>query len=259
MFGKNLHLALFFSTGCLIGCYENIEGCLDADASNFEIDADIDCCCEYPQLVLQWNQVMDSVNYNRSSWYRVGDISLQIPVVKLFFSDIRLTDSVGSTFQISDSLVLEGTYVKDDVTRLDSDEFSSAVGTFIPSGSYKNIESVVGLSTLWQQADPAEFDSGHDLDTSAAPYDGNIGYPDWYIEMNTAFAEDTMSFTFFDQLENVRLSAQISDSKEKGENFNLVFRIDYALWFSQVDFQVDSEEEIVSKISNQILSSISVL
>ena len=32
------------------GCYSDIEDCLDPTATNFNPEADEDCCCKYPQI-----------------------------------------------------------------------------------------------------------------------------------------------------------------------------------------------------------------
>lgn len=82
-------LALFF----VFGCYEQQEGCLDALASNFEIDSDDGCssCCEYPHLTFTIKHLYDTLNFNLGQVYSNGLGQTFIPrAISFFVSDVTL-------------------------------------------------------------------------------------------------------------------------------------------------------------------------
>ncbi|MCB0636635.1 MAG: hypothetical protein KDC54_08460, partial [Lewinella sp.] len=73
-----VYTIIFLAILPLTGCYEPEQGCLDARATNFSLDADEACadCCTYPELKVRfthrWETADTSLAFQTSSVYRDG-------------------------------------------------------------------------------------------------------------------------------------------------------------------------------------------
>ena len=241
------------------GCYENQEGCLDALANNFDIEADRDCCCEYPSLILQYDHVVDTASYSSSVWYDIANSVFQITSAQFYVSAFSLSDSLGQIAHIRDSISIGMAEVADDAALVSAGSFNSTVGDFIAPGRYKSIMFNVGLTDILDGADPSLFDENHPLDTAIAMFDEDLGYLDWSMELNLVTGSDTLARMFSGQLDNQEKALTINVSKGKGENLNVVLQIDYAEWLEGVDLISDPDDEVERSISRSLINSIRVL
>lgn len=158
-------------TASLAGCFEPKEGCLDIAATNFDVAADKDCCCAYPQLVLTVNQVYDTLPFRSDSLYAGAQGNLfQIKSVAFYLSDFQLFQN-GNRFQISDTLTLNTLIGADTSAQVFIQDFELVrrtpvvypVGTFRQDGVFERITFRVGLADSAQQIIPFKAPTGHPL------------------------------------------------------------------------------------------------
>ncbi|MDH3651152.1 MAG: hypothetical protein OEQ53_15815, partial [Saprospiraceae bacterium] len=182
----------------LIGCYEKKEGCLDALASNFDVTADLDCCCSYPQLILDVKHVYDSVNLNLGDVYTNQHLQVfRLLSFAFYVSDVQLRKadkwtSVSNQVEFSDNsgqLHSES----DDVTIISRQTFRFNIGTFIESGSYEQIRFTVGLVPPESNVNPITIDDEHALSSANNElWNNESGHCAYRFELVDTTTSDTL-------------------------------------------------------------------
>src|SRR5690349_2250009 len=106
---KNFHFMILLIplVLCQQACFEPKYGCLDIAATNFNPAADKDCCCRYPKLLLDVNQVYDTLVFRQDSLYPgTGGHLFRIRNVAFYLSDFQLIKD-GVTFETEDVVDLK--------------------------------------------------------------------------------------------------------------------------------------------------------
>ena len=249
----------------LLGCYERQEGCLDALANNFDLDADRNCCCTYPNLIFDVKHLMDTVNLNPNTMY-TNDLGQSFEIRKLdfFISGARLTKD-GVDFMAGDSLLIELTVgsveiVIMDIIRLNKNQFQYTLGVFKEPGNFDRLKFFTGLKEPLSGAVPGQFETGSPLFEPGNPLlDDQLGYLNFSIEL----ARDTTDEHVFQlkshtPLELVEIDLELQVEKNKGRNLVILLDIDYYQWFRDLDLEGDPVEVMREKIREGISHSFSV-
>lgn len=91
----------FILAACLltlcVGCYENRSGCLDPNASNYDLQADEGCdgCCTYPTLSVRVSSVWeDSVIVAGQTYQDVDGNPFQIVRFRYYLGELRLESPI---------------------------------------------------------------------------------------------------------------------------------------------------------------------
>ncbi|MCB0644893.1 MAG: hypothetical protein KDC44_24775, partial [Phaeodactylibacter sp.] len=162
------------------GCYQDVEGCLDVRAANFDVSADVACldCCTFPELelIFQHRAVRsgDTLNFNYDSiFYLTGFPAnpFRIEQIRYYISEVVLETTAGD-LRVQDTIKLfkqnssdlQGTPYIDDFLLVDRDFPSTyAVGTILGTGTVNAIRFRLGLSDVVRQTDPDKVTGGHPL------------------------------------------------------------------------------------------------
>ena len=93
----------------VLACYEPIEGCLDVDASNYNVMADNMCedCCQLPQINIIFSYRNDGQNFNLGDTLSLPGGSIIVENFFFFLSAIQPIDQNGNPVIISDSIVFQ--------------------------------------------------------------------------------------------------------------------------------------------------------
>ncbi len=258
---RNSWLALLLGL-TVWSCYEKVDGCLDADASNFSIVADIDCgCCEYPNLVLDINHIYDTLSFNVGTTYHnaLGQ-PFSINHFALFVSDVQVRRdtqwlNVTQTIDIS-STTGEVTAEPDDATVLSRTGFQFEVGEFTNSGHFEQVQFLLGLSEPELSADPEDFEEGHPL----AP-DGPLTEAAQYHLFELGIVRDTATMEIdtitlaADQGQGISINFDLTTSR--GSDLRIPITVDYARWFENLDLLTDDAAALAEKIVDGIPHSFS--
>ena len=249
-----------------IACYENQSGCLDLMASNFDVDADEDCCkdpddccCEYPDLILNVAHQLDSASLQIGQTYsnNLGQPYILI-AVNFFLSDFGLHHN-GEWYGIDDSILIEDIKRPNDVTPVSRSSLRLTIGKFLPSLSFDEFRFLCGLSQAEADSSPSQFEDNHPLSKTSNLWEEANGYRMFAVSM----IRDTMT------MDTVHLSIaaspaipfdlSIDETKSIGEDLNISLSINYNKWFDTLDLENDSVELLAEKIKEGIKSSIDYL
>jgi hypothetical protein len=251
----------FFFT---VGCNVKEEGCLDADAKNFEFTADKACngCCDYPDIIVSIIHKWGEDNFNPGNIYENNLGQVFSPVqVELFFSQLDMQKNDGEPFHannwfeawcLEDNGVPVEKELRNDVAILIKSKFTYIFGEQRQSGLVSKINCLIGLHDSHLCVIPDSLSDAHPLSDNSGLYDiaqdkFSIGrvivQKDTSLEMlDTIFLHGSaIEFEFFPEQEFL-----------KGGDDVLGLKLDYAPLFEQIDFKNDLDEVISQKITDQI-------
>ena len=263
----SLFLIFLFQTSC----YEPQEGCLDINATNYDVAADDPCadCCTYPTLsVSALHRVDFSFGGDTSLLflydtlypnYAAGNAdSFVIDRARFFISDIKLIKDSGEEVGVVDTLELETSTgekltVDDSFVKLDRDIFATrSVGNIFTSGTFKGVKFTIGLDENLLNIDPMSVPSGHPLsiEEDVLNYDTLMGT---YLPNLLIYRQDTVSadsiFVKINEPDTLTLFFDAPFELDRGFDAILVLRLDYMKWFDGVN--VD-EDPLLKDISTAI-------
>lgn len=270
-----LSIILLFSA-----CYESKEGCLDIEASNYDVSADDQCkeCCQYPKFSVQLQHYivsparLDSLFTMRYATKYQGLLDSNQFYTwergRFFISDVKLVRVSGEEVGVQDSIILpkkqgDSVTVENNFSKHDRDLIQAAtIGTMRTTGMFSGVKFTVGVPQY--VLDEILVDS---IKTSALTvrsdtivFDSLTGI----IPMRFMLKPDTLADT---QLLDFQIKAprQISlafsqpVNVERGYNIKLVLGINYSKLLETVDFKHDTKSEIQAKIDNQLTNAFSIV
>jgi hypothetical protein len=274
---------LLISILMLSGCYEPQEGCLDASATNFDLDADSGCgdCCTYPALKVsfthRWPTPDDAEAPLQFSpgWYTDGlGQPFRIKSIRYYWSDLALIDLSGQARRVIDSIDLGLIEAPGDTiaARL-PDNFLLAVagssnartlGTFPYPATYQRLEAVFGVIDPANRAAPTSLPQGHPL----APQLGSqhLSGAEGYVFAKIEFYRDTAASDLTPVVLHIsgaasRRSLSLALPGEialpQGANAALRIQTDYSQWFSGANVRGDTAA-LKQVILNNLPASFSV-
>ncbi len=261
----------------MFSCYENKEGCLDIKATNFDFDADEDCCdeeaccCEYPSLTLDiaHKETRDSIdNFTLGKRYDwpVGDGLFIVESVQFYLSKFELhgieplyiRDSINVSL-VTTSGIEENIFLEDNFVLVRPGVFSYNIGEIQGSGSYDSLSMQYGVYAPANNALVESLPEDHPLGIQNPimqfnPIQG-------YINCQVILKKDTFADTINDTInifrtEHVGFNFQPPQIVENGQNKLLKLRINYLEWFQGIDFALDNNDKLTSKMSNNLTSSL---
>ncbi len=270
-------LIIFTSTSC----YEPREGCLDINATNFEVDADRACsnCCTYPVLkfAVSHKLTADSetnLNYNDSVYVDGAGNAFRVKNIQFYISNVRLMREDGTEVRPSglvETTIVEAngdrrdTMIANDIALVNRSTFSDYnLGTFVTEGKFTQIKFDLGLQSLANQALPSSLPTGHPLRASGMYVNADTGYVfnrlEWF---NSAAVSDTTTTLLKVATEQYRrevtLSIAGSGNVLEGFNVRIRLRINYLTWFENVNLKSDPPATLATKIMNNAANSFSVV
>jgi hypothetical protein len=264
----------------LAGCYAPTEGCLDLEATNYDVSADDPCpdCCTYPTFNLLFqHQVVLATQPDTSFALKYGtkypspfdtNHLFYIDRGRFFVSDLKLIRESGEELGVTDSFWLpllngDSVYLENNFSKHDRDIFKVAtIGSIRTSGLFKGVKFTLGLTPLVRQAWVDTLTAGHPLavENDSLSYLKNIGYLPVHLTIRRDTLPNTvpMDFVFTDERQ-ISLSFPQTVSIEKGFKIKVTLRLDYIALFTGVDFKNDTESVIRSKIDSQLSNAFSAI
>ena len=175
---STLKLSLLVLAGCMLfglsSCKK--EGCTDDTATNYDAEAEKSCddCCEYEaSLSLHLHQKVGNDDLVLNETYQLTDgRSFTISHSRVYLSKIRAHKDDGSMHAFNDGYLL-----------LNTTDAHYTVGT-IPDGHYHGLMLNVGVDSLANHSDPANYSSSHplSLQSPSLHWGWNTGYIFWMLE-----------------------------------------------------------------------------
>jgi len=248
-----------------------VEGCLDADATNFDVDADNPCsdCCTYPELTVSFTHKAGEAFLSADSLYTSRTLKpFRIKDVKFYISNLQLVDDAGNAFGVEDKVELnvlqngveELVELEDNFQVVRRSSSSLTFGEFRESGNFERMLFLVGINTDANNANPNSLPDDHPLriEPDSLHWDQQAGY----IYNRAIFQADTSSVDeltieigSIPNLVLVDLDIEISSSRGTDTEISIV--IDYLEWFKGIDFEA-SEQSIREKIVENTKGAFSI-
>ena len=278
---KNVGKTGLFFIFLLTNCFEPQDGCLDLNATNYDVSADDFCsnCCTYPSLSLAFRHLVvlpddpDTTIFFRYNTYYPTPMNLSdtftIERIRYFLSDIRLVKFNGEEVRVLDSIDVEingvDERIEDSYGKIDRDIFKTInVGTIVTNGVFKSIRFNVGLDANERKIDPETVETASQLyvQTDTLLYDTlNMNY----LSSLVIFNRDTLSMmdsTVVKILEETNLiEVPFSESYDlsPGSNIKITIDIDYLSWFKGIDIKNEPVNAALrSKFLENIVTSFSI-
>ncbi len=267
------HFSLFIQcvlvliiVGLLTGCIDEVDGCLDNAASNFNPVADIECedCCNFPALKINVaHRIQDtlSLSYANAYWYETPDSHayFSISKVKFYLSNFRLERADGTLAGVIDTIDLslqDGTQITvEDNFKLvsrDQSSFQYTIGTFREVGTYEKIRFNVGLEPPASQTNPESL-TNHPLaiqsDSLFSPDNGKYIFNRITYVRDTSMM-DTITIDVTDSLREIALELPESLTIERGFDVEIPVTIDYWEWLKGIVFVTNTDDIRDSIVSN---------
>lgn len=263
MINRYIFLVLSIVVFSFAGCNKK-KGCLDINASNFDVSADKNCddCCQYPTLSINLATYYADSNFlNADSVYRTAsNDSFQIKELKFFMSGFRMSFTDGKSITVADTfqyltpvdLLNPKTAVKDIIIG-SGFSFNNTVGSFVSSGNLNKFSFQVGLSPEINQTRPNLVSSTNILtvqsDTTMYRYPAD-GYNLCKISI-LLLKDSTTRQIFIPATAGPFNIDYTTDTKiYPGINALISLRLFVKDWFENVD--INSEEAIKNSVLDKI-------
>ena len=229
-------------------CYDQVEGCLDPEATNFNPEADDSCCCMYPELLLDVLYTYDSLEFFERNRYAhaVHDsiVVLDFGIIMKNFQlrsasqDYSITDS--TEFWIADGMDSSRQFRSDDLI-LFGDRFNYVVGQLIPALTFESLSFTTGVGSELNDVLPNTLTS-HPLATLSQKghWTEGQGFSDAFIHV--AIGEDLQDTIYWTSGVNgfeagMSLSGQFD--KAIGSDLTIAMELDMKCLINDVDFLAD--------------------
>jgi hypothetical protein len=272
---------IFFIVGailCLLwACEPPKEGCLDEEATNFDVTADRNCdnCCVAPQLVCTVEQLFDGAVWKPDTAYANNlDQWFIIKSAAFYLSNFEALQDV-NTFKVSDTLgfrifghIVGDTLrqvITDDITLVRRTALKYPIGAFSPAGFFYQLNATIGLDSTANAVVPRYAPSGHPL--SRQPDSLWLSRTEGFCWMQLVIQRDTTPGTLSDTLRFTRADFDNKPFKitgtgnffhETGFNFDFILGIDYGALFQQVNVKQGTISQIKSTIISNLPTSVAI-
>lgn len=223
-----------------IGCNTRIEGCLQANAENFDLNAERPCdgCCLYPSMGLSLTQKWGDRNFsNGDTLYDVQGNPYKILDLKYFLSSWVWRDTEGNYITVDsveagcDESTLRFTT---DNLIMDSRQFVYTLGTIRESPLIDSLQLALGLYQDFSCLDTSDTDTPVSLTNQSPLWNVKTGTLETIrliLQLNLdQEATDTLFVTTNDF---IRLEYLLQ--LKPGTDAQLDLTVDYSQWFSNVN------------------------
>lgn len=190
-----------------LGCFTPKEGCLDRAATNFDANADEDCCCTYPQLRLNLTQRYGADPFKESGlYYDAASHPYYLRSVSYYLSDFKTTQQ-GRQYATLDTIGLYALQpgageparliYRDDYVLVRRASVNNDIGVIRQEGTFDGLRFRLGMIDSAQWVLPKRVTTGHPL---AQQTDSLWRQPNGYVYLQVVVARDTAQNTPNDTL-----------------------------------------------------------
>lgn len=232
-----IYLCLIGMTLTQFACTDKIEGCLDVNAHNFRADADRNCCCEYPEAILQVSHKMGDdihepgLEYTNSigQSYRLLNAGLLCSDFIIHFEDGQESRFILEqiTLTLPDNQTLE---VPNDVVVITRSTATLKIGEFIGNGRATHLSFQVGLPDNLKNIAPEFWPENHPLRLNALGWwDDQMGFASLITQHIPDGSQDTLRWALH---QNFRLEIPLNVDLPPGFGLQEIpLNINYSKWF----------------------------
>ncbi len=257
-----LNYFLFIGLLSFVSCYEDVEGCLDIQAVNYNAAADAECesCCSYPQLEFNDMTRFDTLSFSRNTKYAIGGPdTLVIHDIYLLLSDFSLQGE-NQEYSVTDMHAYDGSLDEiDDLVFVDFTSSTSNIGTLIANDSILTMSFQVGLLDAIDDKDN-DFSNLAEVETliDSMYYDASDRLEFFRLDFSSLLGQDTTHYLVNVSGQNNVFSEtfDFNTNIDRGENIVISLDIDIFKLFLGIDFNSMSSDLIREAIENNLRSQL---
>lgn len=265
-------ISLLFGLCALMACYQPRGGCIDPNAVNFDVNADLDTGCIYPNMVLEVSHLHNNTgvnlggNYlnNKGQYYQILDVAYYLSGFK-FGSGLQ-EYTLQDTFQafrkgtpnVSDSVAVTAI---NDIALLRRNTVSYTIGGFREEGQFDRISCDFGLRTELTDILPGSVTSGFSLSPQSEQLYDSVAFAYRFARIiyradsSTLTKPDTMWLSGQDFAGGApKITQSVNMKHVAGFDFKVKLSVDYSFWFANVDFS-KPKPDIIRQITNDLQGS----
>lgn len=226
----------------LSSCNTRIEGCLQVNAENFDLNAEKACdgCCTYPSVSLSLSQKWNDRNFaNTDTLYDIHGQAYRIQDLRYYLTSWSWKDTDGAVYTVdsveADCGDTKLTYTPD-ILVVDTRQFSYTLGTIRQSPEIQAVFSTLGLTEDFSCLDWNATDTPDAL-TDASPLWNPATQR---LETIRLVLQKDIDLDVFDTLFiHTQLPTTIAYSAQwsPGIDTQLKLSVNYGLWFKDADLQ----------------------
>lgn len=267
-------------------CYEPVQGCLDAQATNFSVGADEPCpdnCCTYPSIKLKIQHCYEiatdsfiALNYGDSVYFDALGEPFRISGIQYYMSEFKLVKSDGSLTGVSDSLTVDQIDpISGDTSALTLEdnflllnpvlkEVNITLGNFREVATFSGVRFKLGLDVPANYTSPVSVDDNHPL----AVQDDNmyLSPTEGYIFHKVGLFADTIATDTIPVITEISGSSNLREielpvvfTTDNGFDVTITIQVDYQNWFEGIDIQSSLNNDLEQQLISNIPSSFSVI
>ncbi|PHI20623.1 hypothetical protein CEQ90_06080 [Lewinellaceae bacterium SD302] len=252
------------------GCYEDVEGCLDPNAANYDLDADIECletCCEFPELNIAINHLYGDTLLDRDSFYvNAANNVFRITRLRYYWSDLALIQEDGTRLEPEDSLDIGLVDMNNDTLLVvindnlnlfrTGSSSEREIGTFRTAQSVTSLTGRIGIEDDYQRVAPATAPDDHPLgfQEGRMHFGLDTGYVNFKLEYDLIVADDTIQRVIQDfgsQPLNVDFGGALA--LPRGFEITLSFEALLEEWLAGLDLAA-TDEELADQLSERVVN-----
>lgn len=262
---KALLIVMFLSL-LLSSCYEKKSGCLDIYSTNFDAGADINCCCEFPKLALNFTNLNGANIYNTIDTIS-NDLgqNFKITALTYYLSEFSLKDANGNAYSTTDTFHVPVTnsevIVKNDIAIVRPGTVSITLGSFSQKSDVTNVKFQFGPPIEVNDALIDNILSTRPLSRQAdtmytiAPVKG---YASIKIKYTSDITSDSQEKTLY-IYDKIPVELSVDFPVIVASNTCISIVNDFKYWFHDVDVKLDAPAVVSSKIISNIKKSTFIL
>lgn len=223
-----------------IGCNTRIEGCLQANAENFDLNAERPCdgCCLYPSMGLSLTQKWGDRNFtNGDTLYDIHGAPYKILDLKYFLSSWVWHDTEGNYITVDS---VEASCDEDilgfttDNLIIDSRQFVYNLGTIRESPLIDSLQFALGLYQDFSCLDTSDTDTPFSLTNQSPLWNAETGKLEMIrLILQLSLDQETTDTIFVTTNDITRLGYILQLKPGTDARFDLT--VDYAQWFNDVN------------------------
>lgn len=230
--------SLFVFTGT--GCNTKIEGCLEANAENFDLNAERPCsgCCTYPSMNLSLTQKWNDRNFtNSDTLYDIHSNPYKILDLKYYLSSWAWLDTEGVYYTVdsveagcNDAMLRFTT----DNLIIDSKQFVYTIGTIRRSPLMDSLRFTLGLHQDFSCLDTSDPDTPASLTDQSPLWSGESSSLETLrIIVQRQLDQGATDTLYINTRLDVRLGYLLQLRPGTDAQINLT--VNYAQWFLGAD------------------------
>ena len=240
-------------------CYESVEGCLDPEATNYEVDADNSCddCCTLPTFSILMSYLVDGQSYTDGDTFRVSSQGLMIEDFHFFISGIQLFDPEGNEITYEDEFTFyddlgNGEQVTEDFKFFASNQFRATLEGMRFSGFMDQIQFKIGLEENINTYDKDSLDANTELNKVPDEFylGSNLGYEFYSFQIRDTL-DNYMELRVSNDFPLPAVEVILDDENiRRGFSDQVNLFVDFGSLFDGVDLSAMDEEQVLEIVKN---------